>query len=207
MTGKTRIPQPFDNPPSGRKGEAPELVGTQKAGPGIEDHEGLGPGLGLGPQVGRHGVRQLVQQHPGRVRLGKEEGLGLNEGLGPLPLHHITEGVQGAPANPMRGTDAGSSFRRIPMVSMTKGTVSCGSAIRSRSTSARLRTGLAITGPGLNSSSIPIPSTGVMMSLKRMAASSSNRRMGWRVTSAASSGVFVRVRKSTFFLTSRYSGR
>ena len=42
-----------------------------------------------------------------------------------------------------------------------------------------------------------MPCSGVMMSLKRMAASSSKRRSGCRVTSAASSGVRVRVTKST----------
>ncbi len=60
--GKTQVFQPFDGPPHGRQGETPELVGAEEPCPGVEDHESLGPGFGLGPKVGRHGVGQLVQQ-------------------------------------------------------------------------------------------------------------------------------------------------
>jgi hypothetical protein len=52
-----------------------------------------------------------------------------------------------------------------------------------------VRTGRWITGPGSKSMSTPIAGSGVMMSLNRIAASSGNRRSGWRVISAASSGV------------------
>jgi hypothetical protein len=56
-------------------------------------------------------------------------------------------------------------------------------------------------------SSAPIASRGRRMSAKRMAASTPRMRTGWRVTSVASSGVLHRVRKSTFWRISRYSGR
>ena len=64
-----------------------------------------------------------------------------------------------------------------------------------------------MTGPGAKSSLTPIPSTGVMISLKRIAASIPKRRTGCSVTSTARSGVLVSVRKSTFALIFRYSGR
>ncbi len=115
--------------------------------------------------------------------------------------------MKGAPAKPMSGTVGGSSLRRMRIASVTNGTDSSGSNSPSASTPAELRTGLAITGPGAKSSSTPMPSSGVMMSLNRIAASSSKRRMGCIVTSAASSGVLVRVRKSTSRRSSRYSGR
>jgi hypothetical protein len=50
-------------------------------------------------------------------------------------------------------------------------------------------------------------SSGSRMSAKRMAASTPRIWMGWRVTSAASSGVLQRVRKSALARMARYSGR
>ena len=67
--------------------------------------------------------------------------------------------------------------------------------------------GRSRTGPGAKSSPTPIPSSGVMMSLNRMAASSGYRRTGCKVICAATSGVLVAVRKSTFSRSLRYSGR
>ena len=75
--------------------------------------------------------------------------------------------------------------------------------------SSRVRTGLGKVGPSplTNCSSAPIASSGSRMSAKRMAASTPRMSTGWIVTSAASSGVLQRVRKSTFWRIARYSGR
>jgi len=93
------------------------------------------------------------------------------------------------------------------IASITKGVPSSGSSARSRAASAGLRIGVSITGPGSKSMETPIPSSGVMMSANRMAASIGNRRIGCSVISAARSGVLVAVRKSTFWRRARYSGR
>jgi len=63
-----------------------------------------------------------------------------------------------------------------------------------------------IDGPGLNWISTPSASSGVMMSLKMMAASSGKRRNGCSVISAAISGVRVISRKDERSLIARYSG-
>ena len=77
------------------------------------------------------------------------------------------------------------------------------------STSARVRTVLLILGPSslVNSKSIPIFSSGNRMSAKRIAASSSKRRMGCRVISTASSGVLHTSMKLCLARTARYSSR
>ena len=67
--------------------------------------------------------------------------------------------------------------------------------------------GRATCGPGLNSSSTPMASSGTMMSEKMMAASSAKRRSGCRLASTASSGVRQTVRKSARSRNARYSGR
>ena len=54
---------------------------------------------------------------------------------------------------------------------------------------------------------MPIASGTTRMSLKRMAASTPRMSTGWRVTSAARSGVLHRVRKDTLARTALYSGR
>ncbi len=71
----------------------------------------------------------------------------------------------------------------------------------------RERSGFAIDGPGLNVMSMPSASSGVMMSLKMIAASSGNRRSGCSVISAAIAGVRVISRNDDLAFTARYSGR
>jgi hypothetical protein len=107
----------------------------------------------------------------------------------------------------MSGTPRGSWGRTWRIDSSTNGTSRAGTSGGSASICASVRIGSRTTGPGSNFSSTPIPCSGVMMSLKRIAASSSKRRSGCRVTSAASSGVRVSVSKSTLARTARYSGR
>ena len=115
--------------------------------------------------------------------------------------------MNGAPAKPIRGTAAGSSATSARTVSATNAAFSSGAGQRSASTAAAPRTGCSSTGPGSKRSPSPMPPSGVMMSLNRIAASSSNRRTGWSVTSTASSGVRIMVRKSCRSRRARYSGR
>jgi hypothetical protein len=61
-------------------------------------------------------------------------------------------------------------------------------------------------GPGANSIATPIASTGIKMSLKRIAASTPSARMGCSVTSTARSGVLHISRKEERSLIARYSG-
>src|SRR3989337_320272 len=77
------------------------------------------------------------------------------------------------------------------------------------STSPRDRTVLFIRGPSslVNSKSIPIFSRGRRISAKMIAASSSKRRMGCRVISAANSGVLQVSIKLCLARTARYSSR
>ena len=74
--------------------------------------------------------------------------------------------------------------------------------------SATLVNGSATTGPtpSTSSTSTPIPITGVTMSAKRTAASTSCRRTGWSVTSAQSSGVFATSKNECCSRSARYSG-
>ena len=97
--------------------------------------------------------------------------------------------------------------RTSRIVSSTNGTSRCGTSAGSASIWAAVRMGSRTTGPGSKARSTPMPCSGVMMSLKRMAASSSKRRRGWSVTSAARSGVRVSASKLTLARSARYSGR
>src|SRR3990170_7150619 len=109
----------------------------------------------------------------------------------------------------MSGTFPSNAFRRIRIVSITKGTFSAGSGTTRSSTSAWPRICLPRIGPfpSWNSRGTPIASTGTRMSEKRIAASTPSRSIGWIVTSAASSGVLHIVRNVFFSRIFWYSGR
>src|SRR4051812_3647327 len=116
--------------------------------------------------------------------------------------------VQGPPQNPISGTLPARRFFVSRMVSSTNPSDSRGSGTRSRSTSARDRSGSGKCGPLSSSSSAsPIASETTRMSLNRMAASTPRRSTGWIVTSAARSGVLQSSRNPTFDRIARYSGK
>ena len=114
--------------------------------------------------------------------------------------------VNGAPAKPISGVPP-SSATRPRTASLMNGTCS---GVRSgiASTSARVRTGLATTGPmpGLMSRSTPTALSGSTMSEKKIAASTPYRRTGWRVISTTSSGFMQDSSIPTPSRTRRYSG-
>jgi hypothetical protein len=91
----------------------------------------------------------------------------------------------------MSGTSPARAVRVWRIDSSTNPRSASGRTGPRAATSAAERTGLAMTGPSpaANSSDRPIGSSGRRMSAKMMAASRSNRRIGWSVTSIASSGV------------------
>ena len=92
--------------------------------------------------------------------------------------------------------------------SITKPVVSTGSGTPSFSTSPGPRTGGSrVGGPPSKARVCPMASQGTRMSEKRIAASTPSRSTGWRVTSAASSGVLHTSRKLARARTARYSGR
>ena len=117
--------------------------------------------------------------------------------------------VNGAPAKPMSGTPSESnSTQACCTASITYGTCNSGVNGRKRSTSARVRNGCSITGPRPGSIEIPgtIACGEVMMSLKKIAASTPWRRTGCRVTSAAKAGSRMRSSKRLPARNARYSG-
>ena len=77
------------------------------------------------------------------------------------------------------------------------------------SRSLALRMGFSITGPssGVKWKPMPMGSSGSRMSAKMMAASSSKRRSGCSVTSAAMSGRMHISTNESFSRMARYSGR
>src|SRR5512139_3172247 len=95
------------------------------------------------------------------------------------------------------------------IVSITKGTFSCGSGTTRESTSFWPWIAFPSNGPfpSWNSRGTPMASTGTRMSEKRIAASTPSRSTGWIVTWAASSGVLHMVRKEWLPRTFWYSGR
>ena len=97
--------------------------------------------------------------------------------------------MNGAPANPMSGVPPSAAVIRRTDSAMS-GTWS-GVSSGSRSRSARVRIGLATTGPvpATMSTSTPTAASGTTMSLKKIAASTPWRRTGWRVISVTRSGV------------------
>ena len=113
--------------------------------------------------------------------------------------------MSGAPAKPMSGVLVAETI--ILIASATKGAISSRSGSTRAATSAGVVTGAATTGPGVKSTATPIGGSGVMMSEKRIAASTGKRRSGCRVTSAASSGVRTICQKPYRSLMFRYSGR
>ena len=96
--------------------------------------------------------------------------------------------MKGAPANPIRGTSP-SAPTSSPTASAT-GSTRSGPAVVIRSTSARVRTGSAMTGPtsATMSRSTPAARRGTTMSENRIAASTPSRRTGCSVISQISSG-------------------
>src|SRR3954470_12353002 len=115
--------------------------------------------------------------------------------------------VNGAPAKPMSGVPRSSATRLLTAVLMN-GTCS---GVRSgiAATSARVRTGLATTGPipGLMSRSTPTALSGSTMSEKKIAASTPYRRTGWSVISTTRSGSMQDSSMPTPSRSLRYSGR
>ena len=74
--------------------------------------------------------------------------------------------------------------------------------------SARERTGFSMDGPSptTKSNGMPIGASGSSRSLNRIAASTPSARIGWSVTSTASSGVRHSVSSECFSRSARYSG-
>ncbi len=96
--------------------------------------------------------------------------------------------MNGAPAKPISGVVPSSVTARSTASRM--GRSASGSNSGSDATSAALRIGAAMTGPtpGSISTSIPASFSGTTMSEKKMPASTSCRRTGWQVISAAIAG-------------------
>ncbi len=114
--------------------------------------------------------------------------------------------MNGAPANPITGT--GDSRRRSRIASSSGPTDASGSNGRIRATSAAVRIGRSMTGPtpSTSSTSTPAPGSGVVMSANTIAASTSRRCTGCRLTSAhraASPTISTRRARSRIL---RYSG-
>src|SRR6478752_3678107 len=114
--------------------------------------------------------------------------------------------VNGAPAKPISGVPPSSrtSSCTAAVVTGTCSDVRSGIA----ATSARVRTGLATTGPmpGLMSRSTPMALSGSTMSEKKMAASTPYRRTGWSVISTTRAGSMQDSSMPTPSRTARYSG-
>ena len=92
-----------DDPCHEREDEASVAVGTQEPHPGVEEHDRVGAGTGLGHQVADHGVAQEFQEPGGGLRLEAEEGAGLHEILGAPALHQVAEEGEGRSREPDEG--------------------------------------------------------------------------------------------------------
>ena len=118
--------------------------------------------------------------------------------------------VHGEPENPINARSVAQFFAQqtqgfVHVVRVAFTTCST----ESRSTSAFVRTVNSISMPPVSRKryGCPIASGITRMSLKRMAASKPKRRIGWSVTSVASSGFCTNSRKVYFSFSLRYSGK
>ena len=114
--------------------------------------------------------------------------------------------MNGAPAKPMSGVAPSSATVRATAsrIGSREPSVSSGRA----ATSAAVRTGRSRTGPrpGTISTSTPATRMGTTMSEKKMAASTSCRRTGWSVISAAIAGSRQASSMAVPWRRDRYSG-
>ena len=114
--------------------------------------------------------------------------------------------MNGAPAKPISGVLPSSATVSLTAsrIGSRASQVSWGKA----ATSAAVRTGVSSTGPTPGTMSTPTPASlsGMTMSEKKMAASTSWRRTGCRVISEASSGRRQESSMATPSRTLRYSG-
>jgi hypothetical protein len=162
------------------------LVGrsVEQPGPGIEELDGFGPGLDLGPEVADRQVGQLLEQEVDLLGPRLEPLLQDREILRAAALDQVGRQGKGR-AGEAEQRDLGASRGRRAgrrRISKTCGTLSRGSGTRSASICASSRIGFARTGPGAKSTSMPIPGIGVKMSWNRITASEPTSSMGWSET-------------------------
>src|SRR5680860_684777 len=159
--------------------------------PTVKQLHGLHPSLNLKVQVGDYRVRDLVHESVPNVRSPVHESLGIDIVLRPSTLDHVAGKGEWCTRKPNQRS-APLQFLPHPLDSLLEEWhMFLGLQRKERIHILYRAHGIAYdrTFSLAKDRSTPMPGRGNRMSAKMMAASRSNLLMGWRVTSAASSGV------------------
>ena len=87
--GHPEVGDPVEDGPRGREDELLVLVGGERPGPAVEELDGLGPGLHLGPEEGHRHGGQTIRQPPPQGRVAVHERLHLGEGARRAALDEV----------------------------------------------------------------------------------------------------------------------